>query len=166
MQISESRSKCVVFIRCGLALVVLVALALGVAGAEEAAQPCSDRVAPQDLETISSPAQVPGVYVARVNAGDAEHVTDLFATDAVHRGPDGQIRRGRAAILEFYEGILANGPQVAVGKSVADRDRAAFELILLQGCNEEDTATAMEIVDINEDGRIQEFTVFVRPDGP
>ena len=121
MQISESRLQRVASVRFGLASFVLAALALGVAGAAEAAQSCSDLVAPQDMEMVSSAAEVPGVYIARLNAGDAERVTDLFADDAVHRGPDGQIRSGRTAILAFYEGVLADGPRgLAVGKSVAD----------------------------------------------
>ena len=166
MQISKSRLQRVVSIRFGLALAVLATLALGAAGAAEAAQSCSDLVAPQDMEMVSSAAQVPGVYIARLNAGSAERVTALFADDAVHRGPDGQIRQGRAAILAFYEGVLASGPRgLAVGKSVADSGRVAFELINVEGCNEEDPATAVDLIDVNDANQIQDFTVFFRPDG-
>jgi hypothetical protein len=165
MQTSESRLRNGVLVRCGQALVCLVTLSLGAAGAEEVAQSCSDLGEPQDLEMISSPAQMPGVYLARINEGNAEHVSNLFATDGVHRGPDGQVRKGRAAILEFYEGILANGPrELAVGRSVSDSRRVAFELIsTLPPCNEDDPALAVDMMDINEDGQIQEFTVFSRP---
>ncbi len=168
MQMSESRlysGVSVRVLRCGLALVCLFTLALGTAGAEEVMQSCGDLVEPQDREVISSPAEVPGVYLARVNEGNAEHVSNLFATDAVHRGPEGQVRQGRAAIREFYEGILAGGPRkLAVGRSVADSHRVAFELVnLLQPCNEDDPALAVDVMDINEDGQIQEFTVFMRP---
>ena len=165
MQISESRLRSGVLVRCGLALVCLVTLALGVAGAREVVQSCGDLVEPLDREVISSPAQVPGVYLARLNEGNAEHVSNLFATDAVHRGPEGQVRKGRAAIRAFYEGILASGPRkLAVGRSVAGSHRVAFELInLLQPCNEDDPAVAVDVMDINEDGQIQEFTVFSRP---
>ncbi len=164
MQLSESRSQHVVSVRFGPALVVLAALAVGAAA--EAAQSCSDLVAPQDMEMVSSAAEVPGVYIARLNAGDAERVTDLFADDAVHRGPDGQIRSGRAAILAFYEGVLADGPRgLAVGKSVADSGRVAFELVNVEGCNEEDPATAVDLIDVNDANQIQDFTVFFRPSG-
>ena len=164
MQISESHLRSGVSVRFGLALVCLVTVALGVAGAQEVVQSCGDLVEPLDREVISSPAQVPGVYLARLNEGNAEHVSNLFATDGVHRGPDGQIREGRAAIREFYEGILASGTRIAVGRSVADSHRVAFELIsLLQPCNEDDPALAVDVMDINEDGQIQEFTVFMRP---
>jgi len=145
-------------------MVFLVTLVLGMAGAEEAVQPCSDLPEAQDRAVISSPAQVPSVYVARINDGNAEHVSNLFATDAVHRATDGQIREGRAAIREFYEGILASGPpRLAVGRSVADRHRVAFELIsLLEPCQEDDPALAVDVMDIDEDGQIQEFTAFSR----
>ena len=189
MQISESRSQRVVSVRFGLALSALAALTLGVAGGAEAAQSCSDLVAPQDMEMVSSAAELPGVYIARVNLGDAERVTDLFADDAVHRGPDAVIRTGRAAgdyrlyypgrksagntrykpraaLLEFYGGILGNGPlNMAVGKSVAEGNRVAFELVRLDTCDDEDPATAVDLIEVNDEGKIQDFTVFSRPDG-
>ena len=85
----------------------------------------------------------------------------------MHRGPDGQIRSGRAAILAFYEGVLADGPRgLAVGKSVADGGRVAFELVNVEGCNDEDPATAVDLIDVNDANQIQDFTVFFRPSGP
>ena len=146
-------------------MVFLVTLLLGMAGAEEAVQSCGELPEPKDRAVISSPAQVPSVYLARINEGNAEHVSNLFATDAVHRGPDGQVREGRAAIREFYQGILASGsPKLAVGRSVADSHRVAFELInLSQPCQEDDPAVAVDVMDIDEDGQIREFTVFSRP---
>lgn len=148
-----------------LGLAILLMIALGSVGSSEAAQSCGDLGEPQDMPTVSSPSQMPSVYLARINAGDPEHVTNLFAPDGVHRGPDGQIRRGRAAILEFYKGILGSGPRkLAVGRSVADDHRVAFELInVQQPCNEDDPALAVDLMDINEDGQIQQFTVFSRP---
>ncbi len=167
MQISESRSRRGVSVRCWLALVVLAALALGTAEAGEAAQSCSDLVAPQDMEMVSSAAEIPGVYLARINMGDPERVTDLFADDAVHRGPDAVIRRGRVALLEFYGGIVGGGPlNMAVGKSVVEGNRVAFELVRLDDCNDEDPATAVDLIEVNDEGKIQDFTVFSRPDGP
>ena len=166
MQISESRSQCAAPVRFGLTLVALAALALGTAGAAEAAQACSDLVAPQDMEMVSSPAEIPGVYLARINMGDPERVTDLFADDAVHRGPDAVVRRGRAALLEFYGGIVGGGPlNMAVGKSVVEGNRVAFELVRVDDCNDDDRATAVDLIEVNEDNKIQDFTVFSRPDG-
>ena len=165
MQISEFGVRSGVMVRCGLVLICLVALSLGVAGSEEAVQSCGNLVEPMDRESISSPAEVPAVYLARLNEGDAERVTHLFATDAVHRGPDGKIRRGRAAIREFYEVILGSAPRkFAVSRIVANGDRVAFELIdLQQPCNDDDPALVVDLMDINQDGQIQLFTVFTRP---
>ena len=151
-------------LRFGLALVVLAALAVG--GAAEAAQSCHDLPRPQDIATVSSAAQIPDAYVARLNAGDAVSVTDLFADDAVHRGPDGVIRIGRAALLEFYEGVLTNGAlDMAVGTSAAEGNRVIFELVSRQACDDADPATAVDVITVNDDGKIQDFTVFYRPDG-
>ena len=151
--------------RTGLALVVLAAVAAPGAGAAEAAQSCHDLPQPQDME-VTSAAQIPDAYVARLNAGDAEHVTDLFADDAVHRGPDGVIRIGRAALLEFYEDVLANGAlDMAVGTSAAEGNRVAFELVSRQACDDADPATAVDVITVDDDGKIQDFTVFYRPDG-
>ena len=150
-------------VRLGLALVVLAASVAG--GAAEAAQSCHDLPQPQDME-VTSAAQIPDAYVARLNAGDAVRVTDLFADDAVHRGPDGVIRIGRAALLEFYEGVLTNGAlDMAVGTSAAEGNRVAFELVSRQACDDADPATAVDVITVNDDGKIQEFTVFYRPDG-
>lgn len=161
-----SRLRRVVTVRFGLALLVLAAVCAAGVGSAEAAQSCRELPKPGDIEVVSSAAQIPDVYVARLNGGDAEHVTDLFADDAVHRGPEGVIRTGRTALLAFYEGVLANGPlDMAVGKSVAGGQRVAFELISLQACDDEDPATAVDIIDVNDDGKIQDFTVFYRPDG-
>ena len=167
MQMSEFRLQRVASVRFGpLALVALLALAPAAAGDADAAQSCHELPKPQDMEVVTSAAQIPDAYVARLNEGDADRVTDLFADDAVHRGPDAVIRIGRAALLEFYERVLANGPlNMAVGKSVADDQRVAFELVSLTACNDADPATAVDVIDVNADGKIQDFTVFSRPDG-
>ena len=152
-------------VRFGLALVFLSAIAAAGAGAAEAAQSCHDLPQPQDME-VTSAAQIPDAYVARLNAGDAVSVTDLFADDAVHRGPDGVIRIGRAALLEFYEGVLTNGAlDMAVGTSAAEGNRVIFELVSRQACDDADPATAVDVITVNDDGKIQDFTVFYRPDG-
>ena len=142
-----------------------VALLAASGGAADAAQSCHDLPMPQDVE-VTSAAQIPAAYVARLNGGDAAHVTDLFADDAVHRGPDAVIRIGRAALLEFYEDVLANGAlNMALGTSVADGNRVAFELVSREACDDADPATAVDVITVNDDGKIQDFTVFYRPDG-
>ena len=163
MHMSELRvSSRVVVLACMVALVPLERTA---AGSEEIVQGCGDAVAPQDVASISTPAQVPSAYAARVNAGDAEHLSSLFATDVVFRGGRGQVLKGRAAVKALFEEILGSSrPSLGVGRVVADDRRVAFELISLQGpCNEEDPATAVDFMEINEDGQIESFTAFLRP---
>ena len=144
---------------------LLLVLALGTAGAAEAAQSCHDLPDAQDME-VTSAGQIPEAYVARLNAGDAAHVTDLFADDAVHRGPDAVIRIGRAALLEFYADVLANGAlNMALGAAVADGNRVAFEIIAREACDDADPATAVDVIEVDDDGKITDFTVFYRPDG-
>ena len=164
MQICESQLCSHVLTRCVLVLASMATIAPGWVGSSEAGQSCGDLVEPQDVALISSAAQIPEAYLARVNAGNAEHLSNLFATDAVWRGPGGQVLNGRAAIREVYEGILSARPKMAVGRSVADNNRVAFEQIRLdQPCNEDDPAIVVEIMDINDDGQITAFTVFMRP---
>ena len=50
MQISESRLRSGVSVRCGLALACLVTSGLGVAGAQAVVQSCGDLVEPLDRE--------------------------------------------------------------------------------------------------------------------
>ena len=58
----------------------------------------------------------------------------------------------------------SGGPTLGVGRVVADDRRVAFELIRLGGpCNEEDPATALDFMEINEDGQVVSFTAFLRP---
>lgn len=148
-----------------IVLVCLATLTHVSPGAAESAQSCSDVVEPQDVESISTAAQVPSAYAARVNAGDAEHLSRLFATDVVFRGGRGQVLNGRAAVRALFDEILGGaGPRLGVGRVVADDRRVAFELIRLGGpCNEEDPATALDFMEINEQGEIVSFTAFLRP---
>ena len=135
------------------------------AGPAESAQSCDDVVEPQDVALISTPAQVPSAYAARVNAGDAEHLSNLFATDVLFRGGRGQVLKGRAAVKALFDELLGGGgPTLGVGRVVADDRRVAFELIRLGApCNEEDPATALDFMEINEDGQVVSFTAFLRP---
>ena len=63
MQRSESRLRNRLSVTCGLALVWSFILAFGSAGAEVVVQSCAALVEPQDADVISSPAEVPGVYL-------------------------------------------------------------------------------------------------------
>ena len=52
-------------------------------------------------------------YVAAFEAGSAERVAALYAEDATVEDPVGTpLRRGKAAILEFYQGSMATGAKL------------------------------------------------------
>ncbi len=145
-------------------LACLTSLTQVAATSAASAQTC-DVVEPEDVASISTAAHVPNAYAARVNAGDAEHLSNLFAADVVFRGGRGQVLNGRAAVKALFDQILGgDGPRLGVGRVVADDRRVAFELIRLGGpCNEDDPATAMDFMEINEDGQVVSFTAFIRP---
>lgn len=165
MRISESCPSRRTTVPFAAALAVVLALAPDATGAAQAAQSCHDLPDARDME-VTSAAQIPEAYVARLNAGDAMHVTDMFADDAVHRGPDAVIRIGRAALLEFYESVLADGAlNMALGTAVAEGNRVAFEIIAREACDDADPATAVDVIEVDDDGKITDFTVFYRPDG-
>ena len=165
MKTFESHASNRGLIRCALVLACVATVAPGSVGSAEAGQSCGNLTEPQDRATISSPAQVPAVYLARVAAGDAEHLSNLFAPDAVFRGNGGVVLNGRDEIREFFGKILGDTPpKLAVGRSVSDDNRVAFEVVSLQGpCNEADPATALDMMDINADGQVEVFAVFTRP---
>ena len=157
--------RCRALFACLFAWILCVAGATAVAKDNQGPQACGDFPEPKDQAVVSSPAQMPSVYLARLIEGNAERVAELFAADGVHRGPDGQIRKGRVAIRKFYEGVLDEKPRkLAVGRSVTDSDSVAFELInLMEPCDKDDPAIAVDLMDINADGQIQKFTMFYRP---
>ena len=165
MPVFESKASNRKLARCVGVLACMASLAHVSVGSAESAQSCGDVVEPQDVASISTPAQVPSAYAARVNAGDAEHLSNLFATDVLFRGGRGQVLKGRAAVRALFDELLGGGrPSLGVGRVVADDRRVAFELISLQGpCNEEDPAMAVDFMEINEDGQIESFTAFLRP---
>ena len=74
MHMCESQLSSRVLTRCVLVLASMATIVPGAVGSSEAGQLCGDLVEPQDMATISSPAEVPGVYLARINEGSAEHV--------------------------------------------------------------------------------------------
>lgn len=149
--------------RWAIPLACLVSL-IHVSATAASAQSC-DVDEPEDVASITAPAQVPYAYAARVNAGDAEHMSNLFAPDVVFRGGRGQVLKGRAAVRALFEEILSgSGPRLGVGRVVADDRRVAFELIRMGApCNEEDPATALDLMELNDDGQVVSFTAFIRP---
>jgi uncharacterized protein (TIGR02246 family) len=57
-----------------------------------------------------TPEDITRLFVERVNAGDAQGLADLYEPDAVIAFPPGRLTTGRDAIVELYEGMLAQKP--------------------------------------------------------
>jgi uncharacterized protein (TIGR02246 family) len=62
------------------------------------------------MTTAQTPEDITRLFVERVNAGDAQGLADLYEPDAVIAFPPGAITTGRAAIVELYEGLVAQKP--------------------------------------------------------
>ena len=83
MQMSESHFRSVGSVRRRPALSCLVTLVLCMAGADalaqdaEVAQSCGDFPEPKDRAVISSPAQMPSVYLARLIEGNVAFIKEV-----------------------------------------------------------------------------------------
>ena len=61
-------------------------------------------------ERALKPEDLTRLFVERANAGDAEGVAGLYEEQAVMAYPPGSQTRGRDAIRELWEKVLANAP--------------------------------------------------------
>jgi ketosteroid isomerase-like protein len=66
------------------------------------------------------------LFLDRARAGDAEGLVALYEPDAVMATPDGELVRGSAGLLSFYERLLADPPAFAgtVSRAVRHGDLA------------------------------------------
>jgi hypothetical protein len=104
------------------------------------------------------PSEIVSTYFARVRARDVS-VTDLFHDDAILIGL-GNITRGRAAIEEFYRGVIERaGPTPRLGGPLmisGGRVAAEIYIDLAAGA----TVHAVDLFEI-EDGQIRSVTYFL-----
>jgi len=109
---------------------------------------------PQNL----TPSEVASEYFARMRAGDLS-VVDLFHEDAELIGL-GTRRQGRAAILDFYQGVIERaGPTPRqIGGLLADGERVAVEILIELAEGATVHAVDMFVVD---SGRIRSLTYFI-----
>lgn len=110
------------------------------------------------MSEIQAPSAIASEYFARVRARDLS-VVDLFHEDAELIGL-GTRRQGRAAILEFYRGVIERaGPTPRqLGSLLADGERVAVEILIeLAGGA---TVHAVDLFTI-EQGLIRSLTYFI-----
>ncbi|MBW2289687.1 MAG: nuclear transport factor 2 family protein [Deltaproteobacteria bacterium] len=106
----------------------------------------------------SEPEEVATEYFARMRAGDVS-VVDLFHEDASLVGL-GTTRTGKAAIREFYQGVIERaGPSPrSAGPLLADGTRVAAEVFI--DLSDEVSVHAVDIF-VVEEGRIRSLSYFL-----
>ena len=104
------------------------------------------------------PASVVAAYFSCMRSRDPG-VADLFHDDARLVGL-GSEKNGKAAIREFYAGVIERaGPRPSLrGKLLVDGKRVAAEIVIELG--DEATIHAVDLFEV-EDGRIRSLTYFL-----
>lgn len=107
------------------------------------------------------PTSVASEYFSRMRAGD-ESVVELFHDDATLIGL-GATRTGKAAIREFYTGVIERaGPTPRlVGSLLADGPRVAAEIFI--DLSDDVSIHAVDIF-VVEEGRIRSLSYFLCAD--
>lgn len=119
---------------------------------------------------------VPERYVAIIQEGRYSDLGDLFAINAVFQNPLGQVLRGREEIRDFYSRFLSESQPFPRGaRHVWDEDARVcvfeMETQMRRNANGEwvndpsapYTLSAIDRMEINEEGLIQEMTVYMAP---
>jgi ketosteroid isomerase-like protein len=71
---------------------------------------------PNDERVASEPEELERLFIERVNAGDIEGLVALFEPDAVMVHAPGEVATGSAAIRRVFEGLVASGEQLTLGR--------------------------------------------------
>jgi limonene-1,2-epoxide hydrolase len=101
-------------------------------------------------------------YVAVATADGKEALAELFTVEAVFHAPDGRIHRGRDEIAAFYRRHLANVvPTFHVHRAVVDGNQCWIELA--NGPEDNPALLASNHFTVDDDGRIEQLVVFLRP---
>jgi hypothetical protein len=119
---------------------------------------------------------IPERYVALIQQGRYADLGELFAVDAIFQNPLGQVLRGREAIRAFYSGLLSKVQPVPRGARHVWDEKArvcVFELETQMRRNSDGewvndpaapyTISAIDRMEINDEGLIQEMTVYMAP---
>ena len=121
---------------------------------------------PQDSGVTRDPCDTVREFVRLANQMSQAAIGELFADDAVFRGPDRVIRRGKPSIIEFFTGLDPSfiEPRLPMRPTAIARDGnvclLAFQSKTSEGEYED---TAVDQFTVNDDGKIAEFVVYIRP---
>jgi hypothetical protein len=103
-------------------------------------------------------------YMNLRGSGRYEAIAALFAENAVHYGPDGITRHGRAEISRFYMGMKSGGTNIYAGSYLQDGNRCVVHLVGGgSGQDARPSLTAIDDMTINAQGKIERFIVFLSP---
>jgi uncharacterized protein (TIGR02246 family) len=61
-----------------------------------------------------SPDAVARALATAINAGDVQGARELWSEDAIVIAPDGSQTRGREAVVEILEGLVASGTRIGI----------------------------------------------------
>lgn len=105
-------------------------------------------------------------YVAAFAAGSADRVAALYADNATVEDPVGtELKVGRAAILEFYQGSMATGAKLELqGPVRVVADYAVFPFSV--NLHWEGTDKRIDVIDtfrFNDDNQVIEMRAFWGP---
>jgi ketosteroid isomerase-like protein len=77
---------------------------------------CLEMDSRKNWEPAPNPEDLARFFILRANAGDVEGLVELYESDAVLAGPEGEIARGTEEIRAFYTVLLADRPQFEPGE--------------------------------------------------
>lgn len=105
-------------------------------------------------------------YVAGFAAGDPDAIAALFAENATVEDPVGtEIRRGKAAIRDFYAFSMATGAKLELlGDPRCAADYVAFPFaVLLDWQGQKSRIEVIDTFRIDDSGKITEMRAFFGP---
>ena len=159
------------FLMC-LKQIALTAVALNLAPGFSSAEefhPLADELAskPPAASAQGKPACAPAkTYVDRINAGQYDQISSLFAPDAVFLTPTGQILTSREQIGQFYQKLLGRlQPAIVPISFIGDGRDCVMELVAATQLDKHARyrLSAIDHFTVNDAGLIAHMVVYLRP---
>ena len=107
---------------------------------------------PQTRERAATPEDLTRLFVERANAGDAEGMAEVYATDAVLAFPPGSTTVGREAIRTTCEQLLAHAELPMQYEEPAPTIYYGEDLALTSTKAKDGTGTRVQVVRREADG--------------